>query len=324
MASNQYFYYDNKECEFVPVVYSPVEKIVFNVSLWIICGIIFAGVGITGLSYTAGTPSEIALKAENNALFTQLKATKSTIRYFNDQLGQLSKTDNNLYRSVLGLKPVSNGEREAGVGGADIYSKYDIYSDKTANLLKWTASNLDAIKRKINVQKISFKEIKEYYNKNKVRLAHIPAIRPVKGIILSGFGMRYHPIYHIMRMHEGIDFRARVGTPVYATGDGVIKYAARMGTYGYLIEINHGFGFQSRYAHLSAFAKGIHVGVKVKRGQLIAYSGNTGVVDGPHLHYEIRINGRAVNPLYYLFGDLSPEQYNTFKKIAAENTNSMD
>lgn len=324
MASDNYFYYDEEECKFVPVSYNASEKIVFNLSLWIICGIIFAGIGITFLSYLAGTPSEIALKSENHVLYKQLAATKGTIKEFNKKLSALAQTDNNIYRSVLGMKPIPPGERKAGVGGADIYAKYNIYGDKTATLLKWTASNLASIKRRINIQKVSFAEIKEYYNKNRTRLAHIPAIRPVKGIILSGFGMRYHPIYHIMRMHYGLDFRARVGTPVYATGDGVIQYAARMGTYGNLVEINHGFGFQSRYAHLSAFAKGIHVGAKVKRGQIIAYSGNTGVVDGPHLHYEIRINGRPVNPIYYLFGDLSPEQYNKFKKIAAENTKSMD
>jgi murein DD-endopeptidase MepM/ murein hydrolase activator NlpD len=324
MASDKYYYLDDDECRFVPVEYSTLEKVVYNTSLWLICGVVFAGIVIIGLSNVAGTPAEIALKSENKVLYQQLKKTKKSIKLMDTKLKQLADTDNNIYRSVLGMKPISKGERKAGVGGADIYSKYDIYGEKTADLLKWTNSNISSIKRRINIQKVSFSEIKEFYNKNKKRMAHIPAIRPVKGIVLSGFGMRYHPIYHFKRMHYGLDFRARVGTPVYATGDGVIKYAARMGTYGNLVEINHGFGFQSRYAHLSAFAKGIHPGAKVKRGQIIAYSGNTGVVDGPHLHYEIRLNGKPVNPIYYLFGDLTPEEYNQFKKIASENTKSMD
>ncbi|HKJ30398.1 MAG TPA: M23 family metallopeptidase [Balneolales bacterium] len=324
MASNNYYYLDDDECKFVPVEYSTAEKIIFNASLWLICGVIFAGVVIIGLSKVAGTPSEIALQAENHALYKRLNKTKASIKLMNHQLNQLADTDNNLYRSILGMHPLSKGELEAGVGGADIYSKYDIYSQKTSNLLKWTASNIASIQRKINVQKVSFKEIKAYYNHNKKRLAHMPVIRPVKGIILSGFGMRYHPIYHFKRMHYGVDFRASVGTPIYATGDGTITYAKRMGTYGNLIEINHGFGFQTRYAHLSAFAKGIHPGVKVKRGQLIGYTGATGVVTGPHLHYEIRIHGKPVNPIYYFFGDLTPQQYNEFKKIASENTKAMD
>ena len=324
MASNKYYYLDDEECQFVPVEYSTTEKIIFNASLWIICGVIFAGIVIIGLSKVAGSPSEIALQAENQALYKQLDKTKKSIKLMNHQLKQLADTDNNLYRSILGMKRISKGELEAGVGGADIYSKYDIYSDKTSNILKWTASNIASIQRKINIQKVSFKEIKAYYNRNKKRLAHMPVIRPVKGIILSGFGMRYHPIYHFKRMHDGVDFRASVGTPVYATGDGTIKYAGRMGTYGNLIEINHGFGFQTRYAHLSAFAKGIHPGVKVKRGQIIGYTGATGVVTGPHLHYEIRIHGKPVNPIYYFFGDLTPQQYNEFKKISEENTKALD
>lgn len=324
MDSQKYFYYDENACELVPVHYSTVEKIIYNASLWLITGIVMAGIGITILASTAGTPAEIALKAENHVLVQQLNKTKKTITTIDTQIDSLAKTDNEIYRSVLGMKPISYGEREAGVGGADIYAKFDSYSDPAAHVLKWTAGNLESIQRKINIQKVSFSEIKNYYNKNKVRLAHTPAIRPVKGIVLSGFGMRYHPILHLRRMHEGLDFRASVGTPVYATADGVIKYASRDGTYGNLVEINHGYGFQTRYAHLSKFAKGIRPGKKVKRGDIIAYSGDTGLTEGPHLHYEVRINGTPVNPLYYLFGDLTPEEYSSFKKISNENTSSLD
>ena len=324
MDSQKYFYYDEHECQLVPVHYNAFEKIVYNACLWLITGIVMAGIGITILASTAGTPAEIALKAENHVLVQQLGKTKNTILSIDTRIDSLANTDNDIYRSVLGMKPISNGEREAGVGGADIYAKFDSYSDPASQALKWTARNLEIIQRKINIQKVSFSEIKDYYNKNKIRLAHTPAIRPVKGIVLSGFGMRYHPILHIMRMHEGLDFRAKVGTPVHATADGVIKFAARDGTYGNLVEIDHGYGFQTRYAHLSKFAKGIRPGKKVKRGDIIAYTGDTGLTEGPHLHYEVRINGTPVNPLYYLFGDLTPEEYSSFKKIAKENTSSLD
>ncbi len=324
MDFQKYYYYDEDECKLVPVQYNTLEKIIYNASLWIITGIVIAGIGITLLASAVGTPAEITLKAENRVLIKQLKSTKKTINTIDTRLDSLAKTDNELYRSVLGMKKISYGEREAGVGGADIYAKFDSYDEPASKVLKWTARHLESIQRKIDIQKVSFSEIKAYYNKNKIRLAHIPAIRPVPGIVLSGFGMRYHPILHYTRMHDGLDFRAAVGTPVHATADGVIKYAARMGTYGNLVEIDHGYGFQTRYAHLSRFAKGIRPGTKVKRGEVIAYSGETGLAEGPHLHYEVRLNGVPVDPLYYLFGDLTPIEYNKFRKIAEENTKSLD
>lgn len=324
MAPNSYFFYDNERCELVPLEYGAKEKIVYNACLWIICGIVFAGIGITCLSKIAGTPAEIALKEENNVLLTQLSKTRKTINKIDIQMSHLAHTDNDIYRSVLGMKPISYDVRMAGVGGADIYSKFDAYDEKTSSMLKTTATDLASIQRRINIQKVSFEEIKNFYNKNKEKLAHLPVIRPVKGIILSGFGMRFHPVLHIWRMHEGIDLRAKVGTPVHATGDGIVTYAKRDGTYGRLLKINNGYGIETRFAHLSAYAKGIKPGVKVKRGEVVAYTGNTGITDGPHLHYEIRINGQAVNPLNYLFGDITPAEYNTFKKIAEENTRSLD
>lgn len=324
MSPNSYFYYDSERCELVPVKYGSLEKIVYNACLWIICGLVFGGIGITCLSRIAGTPSEIALKAENTELLKQLSKTKTSITKIDAQMNKLAHTDNEIYRNVLGMNPISYDERMAGVGGADVYAKFDVYSQKTSDMLKWTASNLASIQRRINIQKVSFEEIKAFYNKNKERLAHLPVIRPVNGIILSGFGMRYHPILHIVRMHKGIDLRAKLGTPVHATGDGIVTWAKRDGTYGLLLKINNGYGFETRFAHLSGYAKGIKPGVKVKRGQVVAYTGNTGLTDGPGLHYEIRINGEAVNPINYLFGDITPQEYATFKKIAEENTRSMD
>jgi murein DD-endopeptidase MepM/ murein hydrolase activator NlpD len=152
----------------------------------------------------------------------------------------------------------------------------------------------------------------------------MPAIRPVAGILLSGYGMRVHPVLKYQRLHEGLDFRADIGTEVFSTGEGVVKYAGRRGTYGNLLEIDHGYGYITRYAHLSGFADGIRTGAKVDRGQLVAYSGNTGVSQGPHLHYEIRINGNSVDPLNFLFADITPEEYKMYKDIAENNPMSMD
>lgn len=320
----KYFYFDDNSCSFTPMEYKTFEKIIYTSSLLILCGIVLSGIGITGLSYVAGTPSEIALKAENKELLNQLSVTKAKIELFDKQLESLAKTDNEIYRTVLGTNPISYDERQAGTGGADIFSGFDVLSDKASESLKWTASNLESIERRIAIQQYSFEEIKNSYNTNKKKLAHIPAIRPVKGVIISGYGLRFHPVYRFKRPHEGLDFRAKIGDAIYATGDGVIKFSGKKGTYGNLIMINHGFGYETRYAHLSGFAKGIRPGKKIKRGDLIGYSGKSGVVEGPHLHYEIIYNNKAIDPMEFLFADLTPEEYNQFRKISEDNPNSMD
>lgn len=324
MALKNYFYYDDRHCEFVPVRYNTLEKVIYTACLYILFGVVFSGIGISLLSSSVGTPAEIALKAENQALLAHLGKTKDTIMGLDRELEKLAKKDNEMYRSVLGMTPIPYDERQAGVGGADIYSGFDIYNDETSEILKWTAENLESLERGINIQKVSFEEIKKYYNENQEKMQHIPAIKPVQGIMLSGFGMRFHPILKYRRMHEGLDFRSNTGDEVFATGDGVVKFAGRNGTYGLLVKIDHGYGYESRYAHLSAFEKGIKPGVNIKRGQLIGRSGDTGLTEGPHLHYEVYKNGRVVNPINYLFADITPDEYLMYQEIANTNQKSMD
>ncbi|MDI6400765.1 M23 family metallopeptidase [Balneolaceae bacterium ANBcel3] len=319
-----YFFYDEKECEFVPVTYRPSERIIYTLSLWILCGTVVSAVSLSMLTYVVGSPAEIALKAENKALYSQLHDTKRVIEQLDHQMQQIAQTDNELYRTVLGIDPISEDERRAGIGGADRYSNFDVYSADAADLLRWTVSNLESIERRINIQKVSFEDIKRHYNENQDLMRNIPAIRPINGMILSGYGMRRHPVLGYNRMHEGVDFRARVGTPIYATGDGVVRSASRRGTYGLMLVIDHGHGYETRYAHLSSIADGLRPGTKVERGQVVAKSGNSGVTSGPHLHYEVRQNGRPVDPLNYMFADLTPEEYIEYQRIAQTNPYSMD
>lgn len=322
--SHNVFYFNEDKCNFEPITYSGFEKFIYHASIWLLCGIVLSGVGIIALSHFVGTPSEIALKAENIELVRQLGVMKSKISNLDESLNSLAERDNEIYRTILGIDPIAYDERLAGVGGSDTYVDFDSYSESTAKILRWTTSNVDNIERRINIQKLSFEEIKSYYNSNREKLAHIPATRPVKGVLISGFGMRKHPVYGFNRMHEGLDFRAKIGNPIYATGNGTIKFANNKGTYGKLIIINHEYGFESRFAHLSEFAPKIKAGSKIKRGDLIGYSGDTGVVEGPHLHYEIRYKNRSVDPLNYLFLDITPEEFNMFKKISLDNEQSMD
>lgn len=324
MADTNHFYYDEEKCEFVRVTYEKRKKIVHTLSFWLINGIVLASMGIALLSHYVGTPAEIALKAENRALLDQLETTRSSILQLENQLGEISELDNEMYRSVLGMDPISEDERLAGTGGSDPYSHFDLYSEDTAEILRWTASRLDNLERRMGIQKMSFDEVKAFYNDNKEWLRNMPAIRPTNGIILSGYGMRTHPVLGYKRMHHGIDLRADIGTNVYATGDGVVKFAGRRGTYGNLLEIDHGNGYVTRYAHLSGFADGIRPGTRVNRGDLVALSGDTGVTQGPHLHYEVRLNGESLDPLNYLFADITPDEYQLYREIADSNPMSMD
>ena len=324
MGLNNYYYYDEQNCEFVPVEYNSLERVVYTACVWILCGVVLAGIGISILSFSVGTPAEIALKAENQELINQLEQTKTTIKDLDQQVDQLAEVDNEMYRSVLGMDKIPYDERQAGAGGADVYSEFDVYSQETSEILKWTAENLESLERSINIQKLSFKEIKNHYNKNQEKMKHIPAIKPTKGILLSGFGMRYHPILQYRRQHEGLDFRANVGNEIYATGDGVVKFAGLKGTFGRLIIIDHDYGYESYYAHLSSYAKGIKPGTKVKRGDLIGFSGQSGRVEGPHLHYEVHLDNKPVDPLNYLFADTTPEEYMMYKEIVENNHKSMD
>jgi murein DD-endopeptidase MepM/ murein hydrolase activator NlpD len=321
---SNYYLFDEGECKFVPVTYKPLDRFIHTASQLLIYGIVIAGAAIAVLSNYAGSPAEIALKAENRELISQLERTRNAIVTLDRKIVTLAEADNELYRTILGLEPVSYDERQAGVGGADMLSRLDVYSASTSELMRWTINNLESLERRVNVQKISFDEIKQYYNENQEKMRHIPAIRPINSEITSGFGMRMHPVYRFRRMHEGVDFRARIGTPIYATGDGVVSLSGRNGTYGITIKIDHGFGFESLYAHLSAVEPGIRAGRRVVRGEIIGYTGDTGVVEGPHLHYEIFRDGLAVDPLNYMFADLSPEEYVAFRRIADESERSLD
>jgi murein DD-endopeptidase MepM/ murein hydrolase activator NlpD len=280
--------------------------------------------GIAIFSKSLGTPAQVALHAENEALHNQLSETQRTIKKYNADLKQLALNDNELYRSILGMDPISYDERQAGTGGADDYSQFDVYSEKTSDILKWTAENLERMEHSIEIQKNSFKDIKRNYQANSEKFKYIPAIKPITGTLISGYGMRYHPILKYRRMHEGLDFSANIGDDIYATGGGVVKHAGRKSTYGNLVIIDHGYGYETYYAHLSAFGKGIKAGATVERGDKVGLAGTSGRSVGPHLHYEIYKDGKSVDPINFLFADTSPSQYLQLKKIAENSTKSLD
>jgi len=242
-----------------------------------------------------------SLKEENKELRYNLDKVMAKFQTLNNSLDSLSKINNDL-RIAANLAPISKDENMLGIGGGSFDNSVDFLNNPTEEKLKQVLALVDNVSRKVSFEKEQYVEISTKLRENQKLFAAIPAIRPCLGRVTDGFGMRMHPILHILRMHEGIDFEAEVGTPVYATGNGVISFVGHRGGYGLAVEINHGFGYVTVYAHLSKAE--VKEGQRVKRGQEIAKTGDTGLSTGPHLHYEVRHNGIALNPNQFFFGDL--------------------
>lgn len=248
------------------------------------------------------------LRLENHLLKEQLGKLTDRMESLQGSLNELSDQGNEL-RLMVDLVPIDAETREAGAGGAETSSNFLFLTGEANEILSRSQSLVDKLKREIDIQNTSSEEIFRRYERNKDFFSHLPAIKPVRGsYAITGFGMRVHPVLGIYRMHQGVDFIADVGTTIYATADGIVRYAGRtQGGYGAVIEIAHGYGYSSLYAHLSKVY--VRRGQSVKRGEQIAKSGRSGLVSGPHLHYEVRYKGRKVNPVDFFFDDVSPSDY---------------
>ena len=270
------------------------------------------------------SPRERALGRENIQLLNQYEVMLKRLDQLEEILGELQDRDDNLYRVVFEAEPIPSTIRQAGTGGANRFSEFSSLSNES--LIVETATKLGILQKQLYVQSRSYDELINMATNKSALIAAIPSIQPIANRDLkkeaSGFGMRIDPIYKEPRMHEGMDYAAAVGTDVYSTSDGVVLRAGKISNYGNLIEIDHGFGYTTRYAHLSAFS--VKVGQKVKRGEVIGKVGNTGKSVGPHLHYEVRKNGRAQNPINYYFNDLSPEEYDRLVEMAENTGQALD
>ena len=239
-----------------------------------------------------------SMARENSVLKAQLGSLNRKLEAFQTTVNGLGQSDAQLRISV-DLPPITEDVRKAAVGGVEVNRDYGV-SPNANELIAKATNTLDALERESKLQATSYDEIMNKYQINQNLFAHIPAIDPIRGgIITDGFGMRYHPILRMRLMHEGIDLVADVGTNVYAAGDGTVSYVGPRGGYGTVVELDHGFGYTTLYGHLSQSL--VHEGQKVKRGQVIALTGDTGLSTGPHLHYEVLKNGVHVDPTAYFF-----------------------
>lgn len=250
---------------------------------------------------------------QNNSLVNENRVLQNQLHYLTQRLDVIQKqlqvlgNKGNELRLLTDLPKLDEDLQKAGIGGTD--ERFDFTSSSTVNtLLNNLRANADQAERELHLQTTSYEDIETTYDRNKVRFSHLPAIKPMDGFYSpNSFGMRLHPILNFVRKHDGVDIINEVGTPVYASAEGTIDFTGRKGDYGLTVEINHGYSLKSLYGHLSKVL--VHEGQKVKRGDLIAHSGNTGLSSGPHLHYEVRVNGVAQNPTYYFFDDVSAKDF---------------
>jgi murein DD-endopeptidase MepM/ murein hydrolase activator NlpD len=271
------------------------------------------------------SPKEKALLREIDQLTLQYDLIHREMDNLDKVIGQLQQTDDNLYRTIFEAEPIPETQRESGVGGINRYNELEGYNN--SSVVIETAKRLDQLKKKIYVQSKSFDDLIVMAKQKEEMLSSIPAIIPISGKdlrrVASGYGLRIHPYYKIVRFHAGMDFTAPLGTEVYVTGNGVVdKVLTSKRGLGNHIIINHGFGITSIYAHLDRF--NVREGQKVKRGDVIGFVGNTGMSVAAHLHYEIKVNGVNVDPVNYYFNDLSAEEYDRMIEIASKTGQSFD
>lgn len=279
---------------------------------------------IGGVYWFLGTPSENALRIENSELEAQYEVLSRQLDEALGVLEDLQQRDDNLYRVILQTDPISPYIRKSRQGDINRYEHLEEMAN--ADMIIENAQKIDYLKRQLYIQSKSYDEIITLCKQNDQRLQCIPAIQPVANKDLkytaSGYGRRIDPIYKTVKFHHGMDFSANTGTPVYATGDGTVTSSGWESGYGITIEIEHGFGYQTRYAHLSKAQ--VRRGQKVKRGEIIGLVGSTGKSTGPHLHYEVVNKGRKVNPVNYYFMDLTEAEYDQMIQIAANHGKVYD
>ena len=221
-------------------------------------------------------------------------------------------------------EPISDEVRKVGYGGTERYNNLEGLNN--SEVLINTNKKLDEITSQMVVQSKSFDQVFQMVKNKEKMLACIPAIQPLTHRTMHGigshFGYRIDPFYKVTKLHSGIDFSAATGTRVYATGNGVVNIAGWEGGYGNLIVINHGYSYSTAYGHLSRL--GVRVGQIIKRGQVIGFVGSTGKSTASHLHYEVRKDGKAINPINYFFNDITPAEYDMMIRLSQLPSQTMD
>jgi murein DD-endopeptidase MepM/ murein hydrolase activator NlpD len=304
----KFYYFSEKTLNFLEIRHFKVKLIAFFIASVIVFSSILLGTFYLISNLSSNSEKLEALNKENELLKNKLTAISKNYSNLESELKDITNLSNDL-RLAANLEPISSDERKLGIGGS---KSIDNLFSGTSPDLEDALKNVDNVTRKFEFEKVEFDEISSKLKQNKILYQCIPAILPADGQYSSdSFGMRMHPILGVVKMHEGIDIIANVGSPVKATGNGRIVFVGIKQGFGLAVEIDHGFGYRTVYGHLSSSK--VKEGQLVKRGDIIAKTGNSGLSTGPHLHYEVLHNGQNLNPADFFF-----DEYNYFEYITSK------
>ncbi len=282
------------------------------------------GIGVYVILYLVfDTPNRQKLKEENGKLKSQYAVLEKRLDNSIKVMEDIRNRDDNFYRVMMQMDPLSSKERFSGLENDTRLEELGHLND--AELLGRMNRSMDLLERQIYSQSVSFDQLREAAGEQKEKIASIPSVMPINikdYTMSSGYGYRRDPVYGTAKFHEGLDFAAATGTPVFATADAVVEVADRKDAYGNCIDLNHGYNYVTRYAHLSQIL--VKPGQHVKRGEMIGKVGSTGKSTGSHLHYEVRFKGEPQNPVHYYFMDLTPQQYLDMIQLAENSGHVMD
>ena len=318
------YYYDTNTLRYEKL------EVPLRVKLLRVFGFVAAAIVTAALiSYFAfqfvGSPNEKLLRSENERLMDKYEDLNEEINTLQQQMAELEKRDNNVYRSIFEANPIPDSARAKVL--EDQKEMATVEGLKNNELLFSIISTMNNLNSRMKAQSSSYKEIDELIRNKEQILSHTPAIQPVSNKdlsrIASGFGHRIDPVYKTIKMHAGLDFAAPQGTPIYATANGTVTVGGNTGNgYGNHVIIHHGYGYETLYGHMVRVKA--RAGQKVMRGEIIGWVGSTGKSTGPHCHYEVRKNGNKIDPVYFFYNDLSPEQFDRLLKQAAASNQSFD
>ena len=318
------YYYDHETLSYRKIQRKKRTTVKY-VALFMLASALFAFLMIFIASQFIESPREREMARELSNMQLQYKLLNKRLDEAYAALENVEERDNAIYRLYFEANPIPLEQRRAGFGGINRYKKYEGYDN--SKLIVESNKRLDVLEKAIVVQSKSLDEVAVLAENKEKFLAAIPAIQPVNNEDLtrmaSGFGFRTDPFTKARKFHYGMDFTAPRGTPVYATGDGIVERADNSATgYGKHIRIDHGYGYVSLYAHLYNY--NVRVNQRVKRGDLIGYVGSSGRSEAPHLHYEIFKDGERINPINFYYGNLSPEEFDELLKRASLENQSLD
>ncbi len=323
MAKKLKFHFNPDTLNYEPVIQSLAHK-VRRLLIHLFSGASLGGIFFLIFVSTIQSPQEKQLSVEKSRMQAQYRVLERQFDEAQEVLTDLQQRDDNMYRVVFQADPIPLELRKSTAANTDYYNQ--LLKMTNSEIVVSTSRKMAEIKKQLYIQSKSYDDLILLVKNKEAMLECIPSIQPVLNKDLtrmaSGFGWRIDPVYRTRRFHEGMDFTAPTGTDIFATGNGTVISSGWQQGYGNCVEINHGFGYLTRYGHMNAIKA--RVGQKVKRGDVIGLVGSTGKSTGPHLHYEVHFKGEVMNPQNYYFMDLSPAEYDRMVQMSNNSGQMFD